>query len=974
NTNTEYSVKIRVNYSCSRINESGYDPGSLVITVKGIGSINRFGKIEAVVGADKASVSSKSRDWSYTWNKTKDIYTFTNNKEIKPNSTVSGYFDMLWQIDARSSIHGYNQDNIQAEILMYDGTKLKSNTLSISNSTKCDTHMVDIVTNSMYSYEGLAGGLGNPDDYFYVKYILSGYINQLSRGNDAYRYEFNLDSNNYGTGAVVLYTNGALDNIQTNKYTVNITTYSNNIQVVVAYPKSEYTDKNVKADLAIYGTYYEGDDSGNTDEKQLAFDSIETFIASDFSFSDIPGDIYEYWKDTYYDKNVDSSIIQQRGGDIQGSKLISGTTETFYLEGIFNKPNSTKVDTEIITDVDSSINTLSSNNLDIEDLSNIDGVNDTSNDTKDITKPISEINDVDVVNTGEKRTYKLEMVDDFIYILQTDGEYRQLEAGEYEIKYIELPGTKSLTNINNKPLTSGIYPVEVYAFQNGELVELANKEPLYKGVMSSSERKVELPENTTAVAIIIDELAESIRKFSIPIDIEFHLNENGNDNLVDGQLVNTSFIKVYENDTLINNTFTEDNYQDDTNLGLAQKDKEIYGMYLDREEDNISFYVGEKSDYSSYTDITAIRLEDGKYYSQVTLGADFKYKESETPSKFSLYTILPEKVSLNGYDIEEDLWNVIKLSGLDLNELTLINYCSVDIDEDYKNSGRTYIALHFDFTDMEIKQDSSIRAKVSVKIDKSYFKKIGTSVLVRSTVLIDADDNLYQANKYTDDGAWNSSENLIWSDINNNGNTNEYIDYSLDHTTYTYVDSGQLQLVKYVKTSSIKEFVQLPDLPKAEQNSKYTYKLAIENGNGISKNIIVTDMIENSTGSQWQGTFKDIDLSEADDMGLKYTVWYSANENPGDLGNSNWSTSLEPSQVRSIAIDFGDSELKEGDILNIYINMIAPSEESLKGLITENKFQASFTMIETTNNNEAVDYTLESNPVQVKLTAKLKNI
>lgn len=55
-------VKLKVSYSDEKVIEEGYDAGELVLTVKGIGNVDRSSIIEATVGADKASDGTKNRD------------------------------------------------------------------------------------------------------------------------------------------------------------------------------------------------------------------------------------------------------------------------------------------------------------------------------------------------------------------------------------------------------------------------------------------------------------------------------------------------------------------------------------------------------------------------------------------------------------------------------------------------------------------------------------------------------------------------------------------------------------------------------------------------------------------------------------------------------------------------------------------------------------------------------------------------
>ena len=105
------AVTLRVNYTCMNVRPEGYKAGDLIITVKGIGGVLRSGTLEALVAADKMNSGSKTHDWSYSWNKTNDTYTFTNNEDISGRSVLSGYFELTWGLESRSCENGYAQDD-----------------------------------------------------------------------------------------------------------------------------------------------------------------------------------------------------------------------------------------------------------------------------------------------------------------------------------------------------------------------------------------------------------------------------------------------------------------------------------------------------------------------------------------------------------------------------------------------------------------------------------------------------------------------------------------------------------------------------------------------------------------------------------------------------------------------------------------------------------------------------------------------
>ena len=1028
-TDTSNAVKLRVSYSNNEVMESGYQPGELIITVKGIGAVKRNGIIEAQVGADKAGSGTKNRDWTYTWSKATDTYTFTNNNAIAPNSVVSGYFDMLWEIKSRDSIQKYSQNDIIAELLLPDGTSVSSQQLDFNNRTVCDKYSIDIDRAVLYSSNGLSGGLA--DEYnIFIKYTLTPHIDKKSRGliegTDYYR--FCTDYDGIGDGGIVTYSTVPYKEDGSNGwYRVSLTPNKTAGEqfVIVAYNKETYVGQEITAFVNFWGEIHEGNDFGWGGKIKLAQDMITLTVPADFDFKDRGGDTHEIKVSEYEDKVcTDKTFREQvakKGGHILGSKMKNGDTHSFLL-GVSKE------------------------------------------------------------GYGKDHIHTIELVDDFLYITQNDGNYRQLDVDDYDIRSVDILSTKSVMNENGMPVQSGMYPVSVYAAQNGEVLKLFDRkarpaependlsmEPVFietndtvwantfapvrempgssqpaigylksgesikrtctvdngwsevetekgligyvyseylqteepvkpaelvwEGLWMDYDQNVKLPKNTTSVGIRIENVEEAIysewceisnkdllEQPIVSVNVSIHLDESELEdsqkaNLVDGQLVNTSFISIYDKSgNYIPEGDTEDDYLDgDINIDLAQKDLDTYGTYLDREKGDITFYGSEKSDYKSTTDLGSIERKGNKYTAKMTMGAKFEFSEEESPDKFSLYTILPEKVSLEGYDIEEDLWNVISLKGLGLNSSTLTSHCNAEIIKNYNNSGRVYVALHFDLSGISVPNKSDITASFTVKIDKSYFKQSKSNVNVRSAVMLDKSVNIYTIGKRNDDGEWDVDKNIS-CDIDRDNETLEFLAYSYDYSTYTYVDSSELQMSKSVKASSVKDYVQLPEVPMAEQGSEYSYELTLQNGNGNSRNLVVTDILETGENAEWKGTFKEIDMSEADDMKLAYTIWYSDKTSPGAVGGADWSKSMDAANVRAVAIDFGDSEMKPGAQLNLYIKMTAPMDDELKGKITENGFSASFTMEDAVTGNETKFDMLTSNFVQVKLTSALKNL
>lgn len=918
-------ARMQVSYSCTEIREEGYAVGEIIITVKGIGAVNRDGVIQALVGADKASSTTKTRDWSYTWNSATDTYTFTNNAEIKPNSVFSGYFELVWEIDARKSIHGYEQSGISATIYMPDGTSQQSEVLSFTNTTRDDDFQVYIETHEMYSHEGLTDGIDNPDDYVFIRYDLSAFQVTNTRGLESSYYIFDPDLYNTGSGAIVISPNMTATAVGDGTYKVGMTLNTDTDSMLgyapvenyifVAYPKSEYRDENVTADIKMYGAYYEGSDEGVMGTHLLSEASVQIPIPADFTFSDIPGDVYEFWKDTWYDKFVSAAVTQEQGGDIVGSKMFKDTVETFYLEGILKTA------------------------------------------------------------TGEN--YTMEIVDDFMYVMKNNGTYRALAAHEYAFTTVTIPSASAFKNLNGVAITANKYNVHIYAAQNGALLDLTNADltPVWSGQISGTQQVATLPENTTAIAIVVQDMTESLAYFYFPVTVTYHLDDTTGldwgeqDNLTSGQVVNVSFIRLWQKDDAgeyvwMNDYFNETNYDDQTNLHTPDKDIALYGSHLDRERDNITFYEGDRSDYASYASIGSINIDGPNDWSTtVTIGANFGFAEDEHPNQFSLYTILPDYMSLSDYKIPEDIWDNMTLSGMGLTEEELAAACTPEIIENYGGTGRTYIALHFEF-DEDMLQSSSIRAEFNV--DMSSYR----NAYVRSSVIMDEDVYAKTLSKKSDNGTWGDDEDLFF-DIDRDGDSEELLASGFAYRDIsTYADSSQVQITKYVQTTYSDGWVQLPDVPYEEFSGEYQYKLLLTNGNSIARNITMTDIIETGENMEWQGKLQSVSIETGDGNAVDAIIKY------GD-GNDNWSTDYATygENTRVVELDFGDFELDAKQELAVIITMKAPSmDDDLAGKITENGYSVSMTMYDMNTGNETKYDDLSSNFVQVQLTYLLTNI
>ena len=906
-SNTSTNATMKVSYSSKKVREEGYKAGDLVVTVGGLSEAYRGGTPTYAIGADKASDANKTRDWSYTYNKKTDTFTFTNNRDIQPNSVFSGYFELVFSMDARQCRDLFEKD-ITATFMLPDESEVTTEPIHFFVDTTVDTYSVSIEAEELYSTHGF--NVENPQDYFWRKYPLDASETLHSRGlKSSEKYILTVPE-----GARVYSPYLICNEIDSTHYQVGLKSdsYSKNDLVYILYPKDQFEDSDVTVYLEGFGTYHEGlDGVGVEEEVSLAKDDVTIHLplATDFDFK-LPTGVHRVYKDDPY------PYTSSYGADIFGETMVTGTTQTWGMHA-------------------------------------------------------------NIVSYGVDNPTSLQIIDDFQYITLNDGTWRQLTSKDYQHTSVTIPSNKDVTNVNDLPLTPDKYQIQVFAVQNDEVIREDDSTLVYDALIDSQSHVVNLPEGTTAVSIRINGLEEIVNYIDFDLKTEYHVdNSEGNVNLTSGRVKNTLVMMYYdgEGNWLDKDEATEDKYEDDTNLGLAQKDLDIYGHYQLRDSAEITFYGRDafKSDFTASTALNSFTPTERKFTSELTLGGRFDMDGEERFDKFSLYTILPDGLNIaSGVDTPEEMWDVLSLSGLGLDAETLANHATLELDKNYKDSGKTYIALHFDFTDVEgVSFNSGISAKLGVSVDMNWYKKNGASFIVKSVCMIDDDTPYKEQGKRSDDGSYADS---LWSDIDNDGVTDELLEYDSDYKSILYADSSQFEMNKWIESQYTDGMVQLPDVADVGYGDKYTYTTRIINGANKTKDIVVYDNLENGENSEWHGTFKGVDVSDAESLGLKPTVYYSDNRNAGDLESGGWTTDMDAKDVQSVAIKL-EGELGAGKILDIKINMTAPKDKALKNKLTENNYGAEFTMYDLASGNETkIDY-LDSNFVQGRLVAGFKDI
>ena len=290
--NEDATIKLAFYYQNQK-DSKGYEPNQLVVTIPGIGALNRNSALKAVdIAADTYTSSTKKRDWSYKYDSSTDTYTFYNNKKIEPGELFNGSFEIIWQFNSRNCVNGYTKE-IQATL--FDGKNtILSKPLNLEFTSEKDTFSIQKTAKSIVS----ADGLGNfvPEgktakDYAWISYSFTYNVNTVnSRGlKDRYMID------TFPKDCIVVSDNKITNSDGTISYKVQESSVyidpdnPNNSRrvesVLVGYPEENVGSK-IKNTVKLYGTYFE-----ENEVSELASSSIDVDLIKieEGTFGVVPG-------------------------------------------------------------------------------------------------------------------------------------------------------------------------------------------------------------------------------------------------------------------------------------------------------------------------------------------------------------------------------------------------------------------------------------------------------------------------------------------------------------------------------------------------------------------------------------------------------------------------------------------------------------------------------------------------------------
>ena len=611
--------------------------------------------------------------------------------------------------------------------------------------------------------------------------------------------------------------------------------------------------------------------------------------------------------------------------------------------------------------------------------------------------------------TGQPMTVKIG--DDILYATNNEGDYVKLSDNDYYFNDISFP-VSGFKNGNNDVIPKGKYNCELWVRYAGNTEytlydEFTNGNPGSKNSASKdSSYSFSKADKIVGFYFLIKDMTEGIGG-NYGVSFYHYMRFIKQDIPQNGTIYNFNYLQVYFKDGDGNLVLQNEPELSSYNSFLSKEeiakfDQETYGTYMQRAT---SYRNWSYKDVSLRTSLGAYKkaqtnitqdAENEKFIGKFDIGASLssvvynsKYEDQYIPNKdnalcgFILYDLLPEGMELESTKEEiinsvstQEAWHGFMWSSYYDFELKSLSYAevrniiksnsTVNIYENWRNTGRTKIEIIADFEDTPIylmtKNDNSSWSQYlcyTYKWSVSYDSFLEYGNVWENRVYAEFTEQPMSANKKI----YGIDDNGIYDkdaiDINENDQTDDKVCTAKDTATITSVVSTHQDVTKYVQTDKSNYST---GTVKASPSSEYTYKLRARTGTADVTNFIIYDSIEEyvqdpysaeqsfitayGTKKHWNGSFLGIDTSYAEAKGYVVKPYYSENNLAGNLYNEDGSLntdwkeyfdSVDKSKVKSLAFEYLDKDdetqkavLPANSQTYVLVKMKAPPEENRK--------------------------------------------
>ena len=893
-------------------------------------------------------------EWNYTTETidNNEYYVFTNNKQLaveEGKENLEGMFQIAYAIKGEEIYIRYDSTT-QQEISLHkefnarfvntvDDNSIISDTKEVTLNYPKANYTITKKAEKIKSLDGLPSA-----DYIWVHYtISSSKTNETENLRSVFK---NTPSNEASEFLLIKETLPSencviLDNemneilSETNDYYVEADLENKNPHwsFYIGYPLSEFEDETITNTAKFYGQYrdvefdyyhYNFEDNLYTHEiEYIAEDSIEINL-NDFEFS--------------YPEGNYGIIKHVNKADTIGQKLNDSLVLSFKK------------------------------------------IKESNDEYSFYVRPIT-------TYTGIPLTVRIG--DDREYIESSDGLQKEwLNDNDYFFSYIKMPILKNGNGTNIKTYQAKLYVR--YAGSN-DYVLYSNSSDANAGIFNTgSEKTFEFTEtNIVGWYIEIYNMKESIAsKVSLTTKVKYSKEDIGEIGTA-GNIYNFAYFDVYDGQGNLLNGADESSYTGTGyNDGLAQWDYETYGHYP-RRDYAYAKYTMDKEGYWMTKSISNRQYQLDRWIGEVELDpkklSSYGYSLEGPITKIDMYDLLPAGMYLDSSEMRLVTFysgtrnltvNGEQFSSNQEVQEFMESHTSYEIKYNWNNTGRTWIHVYSDFTDVDLQfSDKSIEtnpysARFKVFIPYESIPEYGLNYKNYAYINLEpggvekTDDKWnpayhYSINRYYGDTGYFDKDA---ADINENGSTTDLLQYGSSTVTLLEAYASQGALTKYVRSYKMENNKKVyngewDDSAITEPNGYYEYKNRFYNSTESSiKNLVIYDNLESyyydtenkvfipvTEENKWQGTFNGVDTSYLESKGYTVRTYYSTNEQAGSLKsgvmiNDEWKllTSLDTvnyPKVRSLAFEILDSQGESAVIipdttLYVTIQMRAPSNVS----------------------------------------------
>ena len=584
---------------------------------------------------------------------------------------------------------------------------------------------------------------------------------------------------------------------------------------------------------------------------------------------------------------------------------------------------------------------------------------------------------------GEDQEYALILGDDKLAVALTDGSMRALDDNEYDIVYVTVPSDRK------------DYHYEIFG-ANSQDTAFDDFVCLAEGNTGTGQT-IALPEGVKNVFIRVNGITGSY-SYTVRTGVRLHLDWESEKLLPqeeqvnrDGKLANFSYLRAVYTDAdgyEVNDcALAAENYKQEYAETLAKRDEDVYGEFLMRDYAHV-WLRNPVTRLSSIAGIGSVTGTPKSGYTATLSGSGTITSDNRAPiTSFSLYIKIPAGMHADPDETGVAIESTAKTldGGADID---LAGHASISTTE---RDGAEYLVCDFDCSDDPLDASGKVSVKVSFPATLSYADYVANGTLYQTESLLMPHD----AGLDRIDGTSIRSDAF---DLDGNGDTTDLMAYSSSSTTISDDATEWREFVsKYVKsaysagfaTDTVTRLYNGAESADLKAKSDYSYRLDLGLGSSNAKNILFFDRIEQGADisiagegkdttrhypSAWQGTFRGVDTTQAEKMGLIPTVYYSVDDSQAfDLSASGWSTEApeDLSAVKSIAIALDTSAMDDGVLktkqtVSVSINMRTPSDRTLVGKKAVNQYTAQYDAYGLTGGMEDT-YTLPSAQTTVEL-------